>query len=112
MIQNRSDRFKCEGEFMRIMILPENQSVEASQDMTILEALVLKNINIDHSCGGMGSCGTCRIFIVSGAQHLCEPTDIEIEMAQDRGFDKTERLSCQSAIRTDSGEIVLSRTKV
>ncbi len=112
MIQNRSDRFKCEGEFMRIMILPENQAVEASQNMTVLEALVVENINIDHSCGGMGSCGTCRIFIFSGDQHLQDPTEPEIEIAQDRGFAKNERLSCQSVIRNESGEIILSRSKI
>lgn len=96
---------------MRILILPDNQPVEASQDMTVLEALVRENIDIDHSCGGMGSCGTCRIFIVSGESNLSDRSDIELEMAQDRGFAVNERLSCQSIICRESGEIVLSKKK-
>lgn len=94
---------------MRILILPDNQSVEASQDMTVLEALVRENIDIDHSCGGMGSCGTCRIFVASGANNLSARSEIELEMAQDRGFADDERLACQSIISKDSGEIILSK---
>lgn len=94
---------------MRITILPENQAVEASHGVTILEALTTNKVRIDHSCGGMGSCGTCRVHIVSGAEGLANRTEIEQEMAQDRGFTGQERLACQTVLLNTTVELVLQR---
>ena len=58
-------------------------------------------IELNHSCGGMGTCGTCRVRILSSLESLgpLEPrNEIEIEMANDRGFAENERLACQLAI--------------
>jgi 2Fe-2S ferredoxin len=62
---------------------------------SILEAAVEKSVEIHHSCGGMGSCGTCRIRLKSLAGRIPDRSEIEAEMSQDRGFDLDERLSCQ-----------------
>lgn len=63
--------------------------------MSILEMAVENSVEIHHSCGGMGSCGTCRIRLAVIRGSAPERSEIENEMAQDRRFEADERLSCQ-----------------
>jgi 2Fe-2S ferredoxin len=72
--------------------------VSASHGQTVLEAILMSKLEIPHSCGGMGTCGTCRVFVLDHSQSLSEPEELEREMAQDRGFSKAERLSCQARL--------------
>lgn len=78
------------------LLLPENRIVGTSHGETILEALVREKIEINHSCGGMGTCGTCRIILIKNEDKISFPTELEIDMAIDRGFLENERLACQS----------------
>ncbi|MBL7688499.1 MAG: (2Fe-2S)-binding protein [Bdellovibrionaceae bacterium] len=68
---------------------------EVDAGSTVLEIAVENSVDISHSCGGMGTCGTCRIHLsVLSGQPLAR-NEIEQEMATDRGFQTDERLSCQ-----------------
>ncbi len=80
-------------------ILPEDIEVQASQKQTILDALLSAHIDINHSCGGMGSCGTCRVYVVKGLELLGPSNEVEKEIAEDRKFSVEERLSCQNFVR-------------
>jgi ferredoxin len=80
-------------------ILPEKQIVQASQGTTILQALLDSKVQIDHSCGGMGTCGTCRLWVEEGLGLLGPRTEAENEIAEDRQFSKNERLSCQCEVQ-------------
>jgi 2Fe-2S ferredoxin len=62
---------------------------------TVLEVAQARRIGLASSCGGMGSCGTCRVLIESDPRTLPARTEIEKEMALDRGFLTCERLACQ-----------------
>jgi 2Fe-2S ferredoxin len=62
---------------------------------TVLEAAVKSGFYIPHACEGMGACATCRIKIHSGQEKLSNPTLVEQERAQERGFLENERLACQ-----------------
>jgi ferredoxin len=73
----------------------DEQSLPAVAGASILEIAVENSVEIHHSCGGMGSCGTCRIRLTSEMGAIPVRSEIESEMAQDRGFDADERLSCQ-----------------
>lgn len=70
-----------------------------SQSATILEALLELKVEIDHSCGGNGSCGTCRVFVEAGLEKLDLRNEVEAEIAHDRGFSANERLSCQTQVK-------------
>ncbi len=74
--------------------LIDSFSCDASK--TILENLLDKNISIDHSCEGMGTCGTCRIQILQSTPELPVANEVEMEMATDRGWNSTQRLACQN----------------
>jgi len=80
---------------VNLQILPEGIVVKASQNLTLLENLLAHKIEINHSCGGMGSCGTCRVFVENKESLLNEKNEIEKEFAEERGFSDCERLSCQ-----------------
>lgn len=84
------------GMAISIKFLPENKLVEASQGETLLEAFLRADIDISHSCGGNGTCGTCRVWVREGLSGLPARNEIEQEMADDRGFQPQERLSCQN----------------
>lgn len=81
---------------VRLRVLPDNKNVEASHEESVLECLLRNKIELDHSCGGNGTCGTCRIFIENGLELLPPPNEIEQEFIQERGFAKNERLACQT----------------
>ena len=82
----------------RLRVLPDDKIVEASHGESVLEALLARKIELDHSCGGNGTCGTCRIFIVSGLENLPPRNEIENEFADERGFAANERLACQTVV--------------
>lgn len=69
--------------------------IEILNKGTLLELLLQNKIEIFHSCGGMGSCGTCRVYVESPMEELPKRNEIENEMAESRGFSDNERLSCQ-----------------
>ena len=79
-----------------IKFLPEDRLVEASQEDTILEAALRAGLEISHSCGGFGTCGTCRVWVREGLELLPPRNELEQEMAEDRGFTPQERLCCQN----------------
>lgn len=80
-----------------INFLPEHRHVVVSQkDHSILDVALREGIEINHTCGGNGTCGTCLVHVVEGLEKLGPRNEIEEEMAQDRGFKAHERLACQN----------------
>ncbi|MFN8846617.1 MAG: 2Fe-2S iron-sulfur cluster-binding protein [Bdellovibrionales bacterium] len=89
---------------IELVISRENESpqivrgISSEDKRTILELLLENKIEIDHSCGGNGSCGTCLFYLFGSLQAITEKNAIELEMAQDRGFSENERLACQTHV--------------
>lgn len=81
-----------------ITFQPDDRVVQASQGDTILSAALSAKLELSHSCGGNGTCGTCRIFVDSGIQHLGPRNEVETEIASERGFLEHERLACQNLV--------------
>ena len=61
----------------------------------MLEVALKAGVEISHSCGGMGSCTTCRVFVVRSPEALPPRNELEQEIADSRGFHDDERLACQ-----------------
>jgi 2Fe-2S ferredoxin len=79
-----------------VTFLPSEFVAEVSQkDENLLESALHAGFELDHSCGGFGTCGTCRVFVEEGLEKISARNEIEKEMADDRGFLSNERLSCQ-----------------
>ena len=67
----------------------------ARTDETVLEALERHKIPVASSCGGMGTCGTCKIDVLSSVDKLEARNEVEAEFAQARSYAPSERLACQ-----------------
>lgn len=79
-----------------ISFLPGNNDVLVSQkDQSVLDVSIRAKVPLNHTCGGNGTCGTCRVFVLQGLDKLGPRNDIEAEMAEDRAFQDSERLACQ-----------------
>lgn len=62
---------------------------------SILEQLTEQGVDIDHSCGGMGSCGTCVIRVLN-VEVLPGKNELEIELSVNRKWAEESRLACQN----------------
>ncbi|WP_413576332.1 2Fe-2S iron-sulfur cluster-binding protein [Bdellovibrio sp. HCB290] len=80
-----------------ITFLPDNRIALVSQkDRSVLDVAVREGLPLNHTCGGFGTCGTCRVFVREGLEKLPPRNDVELEMSEDRGFANFERLACQT----------------
>ncbi|UXR66264.1 (2Fe-2S)-binding protein [Bdellovibrio bacteriovorus] len=67
----------------------------SQKDQSVLDVALRAKVALNHTCGGNGTCGTCRVFVIQGLEKLGPRNEIEAEMAQDRVFQASERLACQ-----------------
>lgn len=81
----------------RVMFVDLLRSMEAPGGKTILQCALDMGIQISHVCGGDGACGTCRIEIVEGADHVTPPTMDEVV----KEIEDPYRLSCQAKLIGD-----------
>jgi ferredoxin len=75
--------------------LPQNKSVPFQEGDSVLTVALKNKIPLSHSCGGMGSCTTCRVFVENSVEPVNERTEVECEIIEGRGFSPNERLACQ-----------------
>ncbi len=69
--------------------------IQAENQASILELALDHKVQIEHSCGGFATCGTCRVIVEKSVEKLIPREGLELEMAQERGFAANERLCCQ-----------------
>lgn len=81
---------------MKFIIDDLEVNVKANPGETLLDVAIRLKLPLQHSCGGMGTCGTCRVLVREGLNHLPPPGEVENEIIQDRGFVNSERLACQN----------------
>lgn len=76
----------------------KKQGFEVQGGGSLLSSLTENKISISSSCGGKGSCGYCKVRVISGAGQLL-PTE-EIFMSRQ---EKAEgmRLACQVKVKND-----------
>lgn len=91
-----------------LLILENNVELQFDRSVRILDLLNANGISINQSCGGNGTCTTCRFFIRKGESSFSARTDLEQERADERGFESYERLSCQAEI-FNSAEIEIPK---
>ncbi|MGE0872981.1 MAG: 2Fe-2S iron-sulfur cluster-binding protein [Kofleriaceae bacterium] len=75
--------------------------VECRDGETLFEAGAKVAAGIDTACVGKGTCGLCRVKIVSGAEHLNPFTDEERKHLGNVYHLTKIRLSCRTKITGD-----------
>lgn len=78
-----------------ILFQPMDIECEIGDAESVLEVALRHQIDLSHSCGGMGSCTTCRIFVEHSDSPLPPRNELEQDIADMRGFTPDERLACQ-----------------
>ena len=85
------------------MFLNEGRAGQVAEGTTVLEAALGMGVRISHVCNGGGTCSTCRVEALAGAENLSpiEPNEVAYNMGPN------VRLGCQARIRGNVGVRVL-----
>jgi 2Fe-2S ferredoxin len=92
---------------VRVRVEPTGHVFIAEPGVDLLEVLQANDEPIATSCGGVASCGLCRVTVVSGHDALVPIKPQEVvhlgNVAKVIGL----RLACQAQVRADVGEDVI-----
>lgn len=67
---------------------------------SVLDVLLAHGVHLEHACGGNCACTTCHVIVKSGAQHLSEAEENELDLLDKApGLTPTSRLGCQAVIQ-------------
>jgi adenylate cyclase len=80
----------------RLEILPDGAAIEASEQETILQALLRHGIPHAHACGGNARCSTCRFLVLEGLEFCSPRSPKEQRIAERLHFPPAIRLACQT----------------
>jgi ferredoxin len=79
----------------RVTLLPSDQTVDCADQETVFFAAKRAGIPIPTACMGKGTCGLCRVKVVSGEEHASPYTAAEKKHLGNTYFVTKLRLSCQ-----------------
>ncbi len=86
----------------KVTFVPAGVTVEAPHGLSILEAALAHDIDLEHACGGFCACTTCHVIIKQGEDELSEMQfDEEDKLDGCEGVTLHSRLGCQSRIEGD-----------
>lgn len=91
-------------------LCPEGAVIEAPKGMTVCNALLENDIEIEHACEMSCACTTCHVIVREGFDSLNEPQEKEedlLDMAW--GLEANSRLSCQAVV--DEEDLVVEIPK-
>jgi len=89
----------------RVTFVDAGKSGEFPAGKTMLSIAGELGVRVSQVCGGDGACGTCRIEVVEGWDHLTPPTPDETY----KELEEPYRLSCQSKL---TGDVVVKVAKI
>jgi ferredoxin len=92
---------------LTVRIVETGSVFDATEGEDLLEVLQRNGFPIATSCGGVASCGLCRVTIVSGKEHLSLIRAEEISHLGNVAKMIGARLACQSKM-IGMGEVVVS----
>ncbi len=81
-----------------LIILPQEDRLEIEEGGNLFRFLVCHGYSIPSSCGGMGTCGKCRVLIHKGLKPPTESEEVHLSQVE---LDQGWRLSCQQKVNCD-----------
>lgn len=84
-----------------IVYEPWDESVDAREGESLLDAAERADVGIESLCGGEGLCGTCTVVVESGQACLSAPTDADERLLSESQLDRGYRLSCRADIASN-----------
>ncbi len=79
-----------------IKFIPSDKSIKISPNYNLKQAIVDSGIHIDSSCGGVGTCGKCKVRIIEGKVDTKKSRFISAGQ-KEKGY----VLSCLSKVKSD-----------
>src|SRR5664279_377470 len=81
-------------------ICPEGATFEAREGESILDNLLLHDVNVEHACEKSCACTTCHVIVREGLDSLPPSSEDEDDLL-DRAWGLTpqSRLSCQAIVQ-------------
>lgn len=80
-------------------LCPKGALFDAQQGISICDALLQHDIEIEHACEKSCACTTCHIIVREGIASLDEATELEEDMLDKAwGLEVNSRLSCQAVV--------------
>ena len=93
-----------------IELCPEGAVIDAPSGMTICDALLANDIEIEHACEKSCACTTCHVIVREGLESLNEAEEKEEDLLDKAwGLEPNSRLSCQAVI--DQQDLVIEIPK-
>lgn len=78
-----------------VTFLPQNVVTHAPEGTTVFNAANWAGLPIDSTCGGRGTCGKCKVRLLTGAEGVSEADHKYLSPAE---LEAGWRLSCRSAV--------------
>ncbi len=80
-------------------ICPEGAVIKAEPGISLCDAMLENNIEIEHACEKSCACTTCHVYVREGLDSLPEATEDEDDYLDKAwGLDMDSRLSCQAIV--------------
>src|SRR3970040_396805 len=91
-------------------LCPQGAEFEAPAGMSICDALLEHDVDIEHACEKSCACTTCHVIVRQGFETLASAEDKEEDLLDKAwGLEPTSRLSCQA--RVGQQELVIEIPK-
>jgi ferredoxin len=84
----------------KVTFMPQGQSFEVAPGSTILVSAIQNGLQLRHDCTE-AICGTDRVKILSGGEHLSEKTDNEELTLEMMNAAPEDRLACVARVMGD-----------
>jgi ferredoxin len=82
-----------------VLTLDGGPSAALPYDTPLLTAAAQLGADLDHFCGALASCGTCRVEVLAGANALSPADARERMVLGDAKVKAGDRLACQARLR-------------
>ena len=81
-------------------LCPQGTVIEAEPGISICDALLQNDIEIEHACEKSCACTTCHVIVREGINSLTAAEELEEDLLDKAwGLEPNSRLSCQSLVR-------------
>jgi len=91
-------------------LCPEGTVIDVEPGVSICDALLANDVNIEHACEKSCACTTCHVIVREGFNSLNPSEELEDDMLDKAwGLEPNSRLSCQAIM--DSADLVIEIPK-
>ena len=80
-------------------LCPEGANIEVEPGISICDAALQNDINIEHACEKSCACTTCHVIVREGYDSITEADELEEDLLDKAwGLEPESRLSCQAIV--------------